>query len=152
MTDERSSPEAEWTQLIRRSFDIPDAISEENAKLTIQGWIGVALSASELSDQERHTTSIELFEAIVRLGARGDLDIHLLPYDLRDNLKRVADGRFDEPVADVVVNEAFKSPLGDREQPRQAIRTAAQLIVARIAEHAIKYPFGINGPVTSKPN
>jgi hypothetical protein len=113
-------------------------VSDENALLTIQGWIYSELSARSSSDQDRQDSSEAIRDAIIRLGDSGRLDSYIMHEPLGSGLRLMSNGRFSEPVENVVLTEAFSTELGEREA---AAGNDIQALVSCISTYLQTHPF-----------
>jgi hypothetical protein len=64
---------ADWLWLIRRSLELPDIMTERAARAVIEGRIASTFDEGEATESAR-SMAADLLDAILDLGARGDLD------------------------------------------------------------------------------
>ncbi len=95
--------EAEWRLALRRSFQIPDMVSEENAVDVLGEWACFGLKSILLIDKDRADAGRELVKVTVEMAARGDLDYFLLSEEMRPYLS--SKPRYS--AAEMVARQAF---------------------------------------------
>jgi hypothetical protein len=71
-------PEADWSHVLRRAFDVPDIVSDGYALEAIQHWVQAHLETSELQHADKQKLAEELPAAVVAFAASGGLDYYLV--------------------------------------------------------------------------
>jgi hypothetical protein len=83
MTSESASDRLQhWTLLARRSFGVPESVDDEEARRILVGQIEIRLQESGWRSAP-HAIAQPILDALIALGASGDLDDQMLPTELR---------------------------------------------------------------------
>jgi hypothetical protein len=83
MTSETSSDHQErWTLVARRSFGIPEEVGNEEARKLLVSRIEMKLQENGWQDAP-HAIAQPMLDALIALGASGDLDDQMLPPERR---------------------------------------------------------------------
>ena len=67
-----------WTQVLRRSFGIPDIVSESTATAALHGWIYDQLESSNLIDSDKTKAAKTTLKAVLAVAESGGLDYYVL--------------------------------------------------------------------------
>ena len=71
-------PEADWSHVLRRAFEVPDIVSDAYALEAIEHWVQAHLETSELTDADKAKLAKELPAAVVAFAVSGGLDYYLV--------------------------------------------------------------------------
>jgi hypothetical protein len=83
MTSESASDRQQtWTFLARRSFGIPESVGDEDARRILVSHIEIQLQENGWRSAP-HAVAEPMLDALIALGASGDLDDQMLPEELR---------------------------------------------------------------------
>jgi hypothetical protein len=87
-SDSSSDPHEHWTYVARRSFGIPEAVDNEEARKLLVSHIEMKLQENGWRNAP-HAIAQPMLDALIALGASGDLDDQLLPPELRASAEGV---------------------------------------------------------------
>jgi hypothetical protein len=89
MTSESApDPQQHWTFLARRTFGIDEAIGDEEAKRILVSRIEMQLQENGWQNAP-HAVAAPMLDALIALGASGDLDDLMLQTELRGSAESV---------------------------------------------------------------
>ena len=127
-----------WTLMMRRSFGIPDIVSDETAEKAIQGWIVTQLANSELSDPDRITASCRMYNEVVALGSKGHLDRFLLG-DLEAAFQEIEHIHHGSP-ASLIADRVDQGSKWRTTSTRTALEQAGGRLAERLLQYVRDHP------------
>jgi hypothetical protein len=87
-SESASDRQQHWTVLARRSFGIPESVGEEEARTILVSHIETQLHEKGWQNAP-HAIAQPMLDALIALGASGDLDDQMLPRELRVSAESV---------------------------------------------------------------
>jgi hypothetical protein len=138
-----SDRQQQWVLVVRRSFEISDVVSDEDARKALIGHLQEQLEGNGWQSPTRGIAE-PLVDALMALGASGDIDDQLLPAGLgvsaptfttRDAAYRLLDKGLTVVDPEHLVFDSMS------ELPSEVVGTAQQ-ILDRVFEYVRKQPFG----------
>ncbi len=78
-----AKPAEVWRLYMRRAFDIPDVVSEDNAVAAIAAQLVDETKLQEIYSAESMTVALAMLETVADMGLRHRLDPLLVPEGLR---------------------------------------------------------------------
>jgi hypothetical protein len=131
MTTGRTDQErrTDWLWLIRRSIGLPDIMSERGARAVIEGRIASTFDKGIVPSESALNMAADLLDAILDLGARGDLDDCLVEDEAMIlDLREVGIGVPD--VGSRVIGQATDTVSGSADTMHRAGAAAKSILVA----------------------
>jgi hypothetical protein len=123
-----SVPDTDWWWLARRSFGIPDIVSDSTARDAIVG-----LLASGLTTEAGRPVAEQILDAALKLGKDGELEYCFLGERLRDHTMKFGPNR--DPAERILVEAA----CGATEDP--SLHAAAELLLIELTAFVRNHPF-----------
>jgi hypothetical protein len=137
---EPSPQRLRWQALLRRSFGIPDVVSDENATLGIQAWIRERVEETELLEDRKDKAPIDVVRGLLDAAEEGELDPFLMGELGTYPAAPVGLGQGSAP-EDVVMARAFRDVSGFTSTTARVLRSTCEQLADRLIDYVLRHPF-----------
>lgn len=137
VVEKKLAMRATWYRLVRRSFGIPDMVSDELATKVLHNRLGAEFEGSMILEDRWSEAGGKILDAVLTLGSNGELDDLLLPEDLARHV--VEPGRVPPAIAAFRVES--QSGLSGAAETAVRIHAAVELILTKVQMFSGEHPF-----------